>query len=470
MRRIALIVAMPICLLASAAQAELRLQEVIESSYTHYPKIIEAQEKIIAQQGKLQKAQGAFDWEFNHKSGNRLRGYYDGAYAENTITRRLSDSATRLYGGYRFSDGYFPVYEQERATLSAGEVHAGLIISLWRDRIIDEERFAYADAELELKQQEFELLLTKLGVQYDAMIAYIDWVSAGLAQRVVKAQLELAQKRQEAFEQRIKKGDLAQIYLTENQQTLLKRQAELTETERKLVEAANKLSLYLRDADGNPVVVKEQDLPQAMPEPKTVVYQSLDVEIERARNLRPELIAMSLETERKQRALALGENQTLPKVDFYMEGAKDMGSGLDSMRPAEAKIGLNISIPLQQNLGQGMMKQTQSELRQIEQRRRLLNDQISAEIQTVANNYHAARQYAEYAQKETEAAEAMRRAENLRFAEGAADFFLLNMREDRLAEAQMRHINANNKLWLSIAGFYLATLKMDELRTSLHKH
>ena len=451
------------CLLPSLAQA-LTLEDVLASSKRHYPKIIEAREKIEAQKGKIQKAQGAFDWELNHKQSHRLSGYYDGQYVESQISRRLSDSATRVYGGYRISDGDFPIYEQQYPTLNRGEVNAGMMISLWRDRIIDEERFAFSDAQLEMKQKETELLLTQTSVQYDAMTSYIDWVAAGLALKVAQAQLDLAEQRQKGFEERVAQGDLARIYLTENRQVILKRQAEVTETTRKLREAAVKLGLYLRDGEGAPMMPPDTALPTSLPDPGKLALEQLDREIERARSMRPDIISIHIDLERQRNALRLGENKTMPKVNLYIEGARDIGSGPISRQGNEAKIGLNISIPLQQNTGEGMIAQTKAEIRQIEQRKRLLNDQIASQIQSIANDYHAAHQYLILTEQEIVAASAMQDAEHIKFEQGAADYFVLNIREEKRAEAQLKNINAHAKLWEAVAGYYLTTLQLDKFQ------
>ncbi len=450
------------CALLPSAAWALSLEEVLASSQRHYPKIIEAREKIEAQKGKIQKAQGAFDWELNHKQAHRVSGYYDGQYVETQISRRLSDSATRVYGGYRVGDGDFPIYEQYYPTLDRGEVNVGVMVSLWRDRIIDEERFAFADAQLEMKKKETELLLTQMGVQYDAMTSYIDWVAAGLARNLAKEQLDLADVRQQGFETRVAQGDLARIYLTENRQAILKRQADLTEAERKLRETSVKLSLYIRDESGNPLIPEENSLPLNLPDPGALTLERIDREIERARGMRPDLIAIHIDLDRQRNALLLGENKRMPKVSLYVEGARDIGDGPISRRGNEAKIGLNISIPLQQNTGQGMVEQTKAEMRQIEQRKRLLNDQIASQIQSVANDYHAAHEILRLARQEAEAARTMQNAERTKFEHGATDYFVLNMREEKRAEAQRKAIVAHARLWDAVAGYYLATLQTEK--------
>jgi len=442
------------------------MEALLQSSAKHYPSIQKAREGVEAQSGKVQAAQGAFDWELNQRSVSRVSGFYGGDYSDSKITRRLADSATRIYGGYRVSREGFPVYEDEEVTLSGGEFNAGVALSLWRNRIIDEDRFMFRDAELELKQRTNDLLLTQLGVQYDAMQAYLDWLAAGKAVQVVESLLNIAVKRQDGFTERVSKGDIAEIFLTENKQYLAKRGADVNDAKRALDNRATKLSLFWRDADGKTLVPSHKEQPKDFPKLDSFSI-NLDKEIERAKLVRPELIKVELGLQRERNKLKLNENKLMPKVDLVAESAQDLGTGSSNQARTrggvEGKIGLNISIPLQTNTGQGLVRQSAATIKQLEQDSRLLNDQIVTEIQIAANNYSVASKNVVLAKLESSVAATMEQAERKRFDSGAVDFFVLNMREERAAEARLKLIDSQQKLWRSIADYYLATLQADKL-------
>ncbi len=418
---------------------------------------------MAAQEGAQQQAQGAFDWELNGKTTNRVSGYYDGKYLDSQVTRRLSESGTRVYGGYRLSDGDFPIYEDENITRDAGEFNAGIVQSLWRDRILDKDRAAFADAKLALAQEKSVQLLTQMGVQHSAMSAYLDWLMAGKAMQVAESLVKIAEKRQSAFSRRVEKGDIAAIYLTENQQYILKRKADLTEAERIFRNAGVKLSLFWRDAKGNPQPLTSRDLPKDFPDFNTPEMAQMTQEIEQARLLRPEVKMLALGQEREKLKLQLGENRILPKVDFVAEGGRDIGDGFANRAGTEAKIGFNVSIPLQQNIGLGQMAEARAKLKQIEQKQRLLGDKIAAEIRAVANDFDAAKQYRSLTEQEVAAARKMEAAERQRFDDGLSDFFVINMREERTASARLSNLAANTKFWKAVADYYLATLKPEKL-------
>ncbi len=452
-----------VVLLYSTAASAVTLDDVLVSSRQHYPKIAAALQEVEAQKGNVQKAQGAFDWTLNSDVSGRA-GIYDGLYADTEVTRRLSDSNTRIFGGYKLSDGQLPIYEDQFNTGQGGEFNVGILFSLLRNRIIDEERFYFADSTLALKQKESDLLLAKLRTQHEAMVAYLEWVALGKSVAVVKELVALAQERQQGFDARVQHGDIARIYLTENQQYILKRKTELNDLQRQFDNAAVKLSLFLRDEAGTPKIPKTSDLSAlGFPHPPSLELKRLGEEIERARALRPEMIVLDIGAERERNQLMLGENAVLPKLDMKLEAAQDVGSRAGISTGQDARIGLTLSIPLERNTGEGMIRRSRAKLKQLEHDKQLLNDQIAAEIQSIANNFHAAREFMQLTLQEVQAAAKMQDAEQKRFRDGAADFFVLNMREEKTAEARIRNVQSTLTFWKAIAHYYFATLQSDKL-------
>jgi hypothetical protein len=78
---------------------------------------------------------------------------------------------------------------------------------------------------LELEQAQFDVLLTPSGVQQRALITYWRWVTTGRQLQIYQELLELGKDREAGLKVQIRKGNLAQIYLTENRQNITRRQA-----------------------------------------------------------------------------------------------------------------------------------------------------------------------------------------------------------------------------------------------------
>lgn len=446
----------------------LSLAEVLASSHAHAPQIARAKAAVEEKDARVQEAQGAFDWELNSTLSQRV-GIYDGNFADTQVTRRLADSNARIYAGYRASDGTLPIYEDYYNSSTGGEMNIGVAFALMRDRVIDEERFQFRDAVLARKQQEAEAYLTVLRTQHDAMKAYAQWLGNAHTVDVMQELVALAEERQSALESRVSAGDIARINLTENEQTLARRKAQLADARRALARAAQALSLFYRNAAGEPVVPTAAALPDLITERAQLHLEDsqLAEQVQRAQNLRPEMISIDFSQQRERNRRLLGENARLPKLDLALEGAQNLGRDAGSAAGEEGRVLLQLSIPLQQNTGDGRVRAADARLEALEEERRLLNDQIAADIRAIAAVAQQTADEIEQLAREVDAADAMRRADAQRFSEGDVDFFLLNMREERLADAKLRAIHAQ-RLWLeNLALFYFMTLDNENLIPSV---
>ena len=448
----------------SATLAPLSLDAVLASSRESYPQVLAAREKVRAQSGKLLSSEGAFDPYAEQTSKSRLSGYYDGRYTSTKIVQPLERFSTNVYGGYRVSGGDFPIYEDEAFTLDAGEFKVGAVFSLLRDRDIDARRARRQDSRLTLDQSELDAMLTRIRVQHDAMQAYVEWIAAGQALAVYRDLLQLAEARNDGLDTRVQEGDLAKVYLNENRQYILRRRGFVVDAERKLAATANKLSLYLRDADGKPRQPLAAELPGHWPSPPALIDPtSVDAAINAALQARPEVGVLAADLERERLNLALGRNLLKPRVDLNLEAARDFGAGQRSREGTDAIVRLDVTIPIETRTARGQIDSAQANLSRLDLDRRLLEERIAVEIRTLANDLSAAFRFVELATQEVEQADVLSRAERDRFAEGASDFFLVNLREEAAANTRVREIEAHLRYLGALADFYAATVQREPL-------
>ena len=431
--------------------------DVAASAAAHYPEVVSALADRDAAAGALLGARGAFDTVFSVDARSRAAGFYDGQVAEAKAERYFGPGSrlagAKLYGGYRLSDGTFPVYEAEEYTNESGELKVGILFSLLRDRLIDARRFGILDAELSLRQADLEVTLARIGVQRRALLAYYEWVEAGRELDVFRDLLDLSETRQTAFERQVARGARAAIFLTENAQNLTRRRVLVTRAERDLALAANTLSLYYRGPDGEPIVPGPARLPEVVPLPEPIGEAELPDVLGR----RPELALLRTAAERARARLDLAENALRPRLDLGAEAGQDFGpiaEGGPSFDEGEVILGLSFEMPLGNRAARGQRAEARADARRIEADRRLLADRIEAELRDVLVTLETAERLVELARLEAEQAEAMRVAEQRRFEAGASDFFLVNLREEAVADARV-------KLALALLGLNTARTTYD---------
>jgi outer membrane protein TolC len=451
----------------AAEDGTLLLEEVLDSSATHFPSILRALASRRAAEGTAVEALGAFDIVFDAKGFSRVSGFYDGTAANGTVSQRVRPLGADLYAGYKISDGTFPIYEDENFTNLGGAVRVGLMFSLLRDREIDSQRFAERDAELGLRKADLDLLLTQIGVQQRAQLSYWRWVVEVRKLRVYENLLDIAKTRQTALERQVERGARAAIFLTENLQNIMRREALVRTAERDVAVAANDLSLYYRNESGAPVVPGPERIPSS--EEISAIGELARVDetvIPEALDRRPELALLRNAIERERNRIALAENNLKPRIDLGMEvqtGLGSVGEGGVSRDSTDTIVGFTFNVPLQRRAEKGRLARSRAELSARLEEQRLTEDQIQLEIRNVLVDLQTSRDLLLIAEQEVQQAEIMRASEQRRFESGASDFFLVNVREEFAANAQIRQIEAELATRVARANFDAASVDLDRL-------
>lgn len=459
---IALLVAGACCAAARPAAAQtLTLGEVLDSAREHAPQVLEAMARVRGAEGRRLSAEGAFDVVFRGGTDLRLGGYYDGNALGGSVSRPLASLGGEAYAGYRLSDGRFPIYEDERYTNELGELKVGMTFALLRDRQIDERRFARDQAEADIELARSEQLMVAIGVQRRAIDAYGAWVAAGMRLGILRDLLALAETRREAFAGQVARGLKPRILLAEADQAVLRRQALLVEAEQALTVTATRLSLFLRDPEGKPLVPGSARLPANLPPAPATPGDVLALAA-----ARPDLKVIDLRLQQARQRLALARNARLPRLDVTLEASRDfgdVGAGGPSRSGTEPKVGLKFSVPLQQRSARGQLASTEAEIDAQSLRRRQLEEQITVELENLRADIEATRRIAELAVAEQGRAAELAVAERRRFSLGASDLFLVQVREESEASARIRSIDAAWKALQSRAELAAVAADLDAL-------
>ncbi len=442
---------------------DIQLGEVLASSARHAPRILETLSMREAARGEALTAEGAFDTRIGSEGFGRFSGFWDGRVVDATVSQDLRRFGITLFGGYRISDRRFPIYEDQYFTNTGGELKAGFILSLLRDRAFDKERAGLVDAAETLRAADLEVLLAQIGVQHRAVMAYYNWLAAGRQLSVYQDLLDIALKREQALERTVQAGDTAEVLLVENRENILRRQSLVVEAERQLAEMSQLLSLYLRDGEGRPAIPAQRDLPDGFPPlPGPAAAEN-------ARDLseaRPELVLIDTKLAKARNKLRLAGNDLMPRLDFRYEVGRDFGSvaeGGSSRVGTDIILSVVFSMPLQRREAKGRMASARAEMEALEWRRQSLEEQIAVEIRTLRMNLNASFQMVRLAEQEEEQARIMQRLERTRFENGISNFFLVNTREERTADARIRRIGATLRHFITVADYDAAVVNVEAL-------
>jgi len=424
------------------ARPTLSLDEVLASVVDRHPQMVAAARKVDAAEGAAMAARGHFDLRFRTGAYLRPVGYYINGRLDTQVAQATPLWGTRLVAGYRLGRGAFPDYYGEKATLSGGEIRAGVVVPLWRDGPIDKGRAGIQRADIDrdislLDRDKETIKLIKETTQF-----YWEWVAAGLRRSVAEEQLELASARDAQVRSRAERGEIPPVEAIDNRRALLKRRATAVKARQELEQSAISLRLFVRDAEGAPVDVSEEMLPESLPISDRSLTDDARALVQAALERRPELRSLLLQRSQAEIDRRLAKNQRAPAIDVGAMVLRDFGRGPESLAPTELQLSLVVEIPLQAREARGKMRKAEAEAAGLSARARLLQDTIAAEVEQALVAVIGTHDRAEVASEAVSVARELASAERRRFELGATTLLFVNLREQQVADAALEEIEA----------------------------
>jgi outer membrane protein TolC len=426
------------------AAQQVTLEAVIRSVLDSFPLLVAELAGRQVADGQAMAARGPYDVNMEMYSIAAPMGFYRN-YRSGAGVKKALFQGGYVYSGYRIGRDDIQPWFKERLTNDAGEFKMGAGIPLLQGRCIDKYRADVMSADLHRASVDPQIQAELLQFVLAASDAYWSWVAAGKAYQAQTQLLRLATARVEQIEERVNSGDLERIALIDNRRLIASRENKLIEAERKLEAAAIKLSLFWRDAEGQPRVAGARQLPKDFPQLPAYAPDRLLDDIEHAWSARPELQILDLQMQQIDVQLADAANQLLPRIDARLEASKDVGGRADvkdDKTPFELEVGLFGEIPLQRRQARGKIRSLQGKLSQVSAKYRFTADKIEFEVRDAASALQAAEGRIERAQTTVDLARQTLDLGRQGFESGDLTLVTLNLYEKAVQDAELQLIEA----------------------------
>ncbi|QDV73951.1 TolC family protein [Botrimarina mediterranea] len=434
------------------------LEELTQSVRLFFPVIQEAVAARTIASGETLAAWGAFDHKLEGNSTSQPLDFYQN-YWHGLGLKRDTYWGGQTFAGYRVGRGLFEPWYLERETNKGGEFKAGFIAPLAKDRTIDLNRAELWRAELERGRVEPEIRALVLLSVRDATAAYWEWVAAAATHEVAKGVLQLGLDRTQFLERQVELGEKASIDLTDNRRIIVSRQASLVDARRKLEQSAVKLSLYLRDELGRPVVMPIEAATAEFPPALGPEAWGESADVVMAQANRPELEELRFVRSQFEVALRQATNEMLPDIDAGLLVAQDVGEPTSSKRDKsefELEASVLLSVPLERRKAQGKARQLRGKLAQVRAKTQFAADKIAAESQAAHAALVAAAERVAQTSEGLQLAVQMQTAERRLYELGQSTLFNLNLREQQAAEAGLARVGALFDYHVAMANYAAA--------------
>jgi outer membrane protein TolC len=446
----------------------LKLSDVVASVFRSYPEIIRARQQQQVASGELLGAYGSYDTKLEGYTLSEPTGFYRN-YRNGIGVARQTWWGSYLAAGYRIGRGQFQPWYKERETNEGGEFKLSLVKPLLQGRAIDAERVAVFQASIDQRAVAPIVQQAILDISLEASTAYWQWIASGGVLRAQRELLDLAKLRGEQYDAGVKAGKFAEIDLVFNRQLIAERSASTLKAEQKFRATSFKMSLFLRDEYGQPLVPDDAWLPQTFPKIESLSGNDFQTDLAAAMQRRPEPQLLQLELRKLQLDRELATNNRLPRLDMVAETTQDVGtpaSPINDKGQLELLVGVTTEVPIQRRKARGKVQSTTGKIAQINQKLRLTEDKIGAELKTAYNAVQLSSQIVDQSQVSFRAA--LDTLDRYRFAfdRGSVDLIYLNLMEVKANETEVKLVDSQEQWFIALANMQRA-LGLDPLEQAM---
>lgn len=426
------------------ARDKLTLEAYLQAVDANFPGLASAVDlQRVASANRLEK-QGIFDPLITDESGyTRMQntshiGEYKDVLFNYPKLELPFQSGVRAFAQYRFNpnSAQSPYVE----TGEGGEYSAGILVPFLRGLFYNEQSVALKEAKFgeQLAAQTF--FLTRLDMLLRAGTTYWNWVGAKMKTDVSKEIFGLANLVTSISEQQERSGDLARIYVTEAEEDIQRREADLLQAQRDFQRHSFNLSAVLFDTGGTPLPLPSEVNVPDVPKPQAISQTDTDHNIMLALAGRPELKVIAVDKKIANVELKLAKNQMLPALNGVLTEGYDTGhNGIGNTYRGQ----LTFSEPLLLRSARGKVAAAKLRLDKLEKDRQAEEQKIRNQVLDAISAINLAYKRFVALEKQVEKAEQVYQGERERFKVGDSTVYFMAERARQLNEAKVRTIDAS---------------------------
>ncbi|SFC76200.1 Outer membrane protein TolC [Flexibacter flexilis DSM 6793] len=424
----------------NAENKTLSLKEFYQIIANNHPIVKQAKSLPEAAQQELRIARGGFDPKLN---SSLTRKEYNGTSYYNLFDAHLKVpvwTGTDLKIGYERNNGVY--LSNQYRTPADGLSYIGISVPVGQGLFIDERRSTLRQAQLFQQIAQADQVKTINKIMLSAAKDYWEWFTAQQTYNAWKDAEKLADIRYKGVRERAAVGEIAAIDTVEafiiwQERIIQRQQADVALQNARLV-----VSNYLWNEENQPVEVQASLQPEAFAVQPLVTEEKLSHLKENALANHPELKKFEYKIQQLEIQRRLGREMLKPALNVNYNLLSATPTAGENFQQAyytnNYKVGIDFSFPLLLRKERGKLqlikvKQTQTRWEQSQTNREIMND-----IQAQYNDLQNLTTLLQMQQRITQDYERLRNAELRKYEEGESSLFLINSRESKFLDAQVK--------------------------------
>ena len=338
-----------------------------------------------------------------------------------------------------------------------GETRLGFSFSPLGGRGTDRRRTALAQARLFPQTADAAVAFGRNKLLLDAAKDYWRWAEAWAAVEVRDDLLGVARARADFVARRVRAGEVPPVDSIEARLTVASREGDRISALRAAESAAVTVATYLWTPDGEPAALRSAPAP--LPPLPPLPAEDDRVILADALDRRPEIARARLRAEAARLDERLARQQFLPDLRVGVQAISygEQPAGFD-----DVYVGFSVAQPLGFRPARAAIAEARVDVSRRDFDRDVAARQVTADVENALVVLRRADERVRLAQEQAALAETLRRAEVRRFELGDGTLFLINQREQALAEARLREIGARADYLQAVATYRWATGTLGE--------
>ncbi len=344
-----------------------------------------------------------------------------------------------LKAGYELNEG--ELIDTENKSPDRGLLYAGISIPLGQDLLIDARRAVFRQAQVMQQMAEAERIKELNKLFFSATKDYWEWYARYNELIFIRKGYELAEERFNFIKELVQFGEAATIDSVEAKIALQERTIQLRQAEIDFRNAGLLLSVHLWN-ESTPVELPENAIPETISQIEPFSEARLNELLQFAEQNHPEIQKIRFKLTHLDIERRFQLDRIKPRINLHY----NVLTAYNSMKFAvnadyfanNYKIGLDASFPLFLRKERGKIFQTRFKINQTEFEQSQLTRQILVQVRASYNELKLMEQNLRLQEDIVNNQQKLRDAEQQRFVNGESSVFLVNARESKLIDLQVK--------------------------------
>ncbi|WP_298320265.1 TolC family protein [uncultured Aquimarina sp.] len=432
----------------------LNFKEYLGFVKKHHPVAKQAELNISVGEANLLKSRGGFDPKIEvDYDRKKFKGdeYYD---LLNATFKVPTWYGIELKANFEQNEGVF--LNEERTVPDDGLYSAGISVPIAQGLLINDRMASLRKARLFREQTKADRDLLVNEILYDASLAYFDWLEAFNEKEIYENFLTNARMRFEGVKKSALAGDKAIIDTVEAKITVQNRQLSLEQAKVKLMKSTLDLSNYLWIGNNIPVELQPNVIPDDQVD--EVIDQTLQIQQALLTDVdlvnHPKLRSLNYKIEGLEIDRRLKANKLLPKINLEYNFITASPEVANSFNTADYKGGVTFQFPLFLRKERGAVKLAKYKIQDSQYELASVQLQIENKVTAIYNELESFKTQNGLIANIVNDYTTLLKAEERKFSFGESSLFLINSRESKLIDAELKSNKLQNKYFSTKAKLF----------------